>query len=295
MPRTQHHKKSCLIAEARLAFHDSLLSGALTVDFAGVPSIADKDNRLSTRIAQTLVESISTGTARVRKKAADQRAGLLFEAACAQFLSETFLYLGHLRCGRFEILHLSQGDQSGVARFEQYSHLADLARLAKEKSMLATAIGTDYLICPDIVVFRHPEPDETINQERKIINKRTAELTGLRINNNVLPLLHASVSCKWTMRSDRAQNARAEALNLVRNRKGRTPHVVVVTSEPLPSRLSSLALGTGDIDCVYHFALPELRESVRKIGADDANELLEIMVCGKRLRDISDLPLDLAI
>ena len=35
------------------------------------------------------------------------------------------------------------------------------------------------------------------------------------------------------MRSDRAQYSRTEALNLIRNRKGRLPHIVVVTGEPL--------------------------------------------------------------
>jgi hypothetical protein len=97
------------------------------------------------------------------------------------------------------------------------------------------------------------------------------------------------------MRSDRAQNARSEALNLIRNRKGRLPHIVVVTGEPTPSRLSALALGTGDIDCVYHFALPELVESVKELDQSDSLELLQIMIEGNRLRDISDLPLDLAI
>lgn len=97
------------------------------------------------------------------------------------------------------------------------------------------------------------------------------------------------------MRSDRAQNSRSEALNLIRNRKGRTPHIVVVTAEPLPSRLASLALGTGDLDFVYHIALPELRSAVKKFGSPDSRECLDIMINGKRLRDISDLPLDLAV
>lgn len=70
---------------------------------------------------------------------------------------------------------------------------------------------------------------------------------------------------------------------------------MVVTAEPLPSRLASLALGTGDLDFVYHFALPELIESVNEAKAEDAAEMLRIMLEGKRLRDISDLPLDLAV
>ena len=56
-------------------------------------------------------------------------------------------------------------------------------------------------------------------------------------------------------------------MNLIRNRKGHLPHIVVVTGEPLPSRLSSIALGTGDIDCVYHFALEELINAVDEMLA----------------------------
>ena len=97
------------------------------------------------------------------------------------------------------------------------------------------------------------------------------------------------------MRSDRAQNARSEALNLMRNRKGPLPHIVVVTGEPTPNRIASIALGTGDIDCVYHFALPELLETVQSLDFADAEEMLHTMIDGKRLRDIADLPLDLAI
>lgn len=143
--------------------------------------------------------------------------------------------------------------------------------------------------------MRQPEPDERINEPAKLVDESVAMLTGLRKTNGGLPLIHASISCKLTLRSDRAQNARSEALNLIRNRKGRVPNIAVVTAEPLPSRLSSLALGTGDIDCVYHFALPELQQAVAAEGNEDSQESLRIMVEGKRLRDISDLPLDLAV
>jgi len=71
--------------------------------------------------------------------------------------------------------------------------------------------------------------------------------------------------------------------------------VVVVTGEPTPVRISSLALGTGDIDCVYHFALPELVDAADDKGGEDTKELLGMMIEGKRLKDIADLPLDLAV
>ena len=73
------------------------------------------------------------------------------------------------------------------------------------------------------------------------------------------------------------------------------PHILAVTAEPLPTRIASLALGTGDLDCVYHFALPELTEAIREIDNEDQMDMLSTLVEGRRLRDISDLPFDLAI
>jgi len=102
----------------------------------------------------------------------------------------------------------------------------------------------------------------------------------LRQRNGGKPIFHTSISAKWTIRSDRAQNSRTEALNLIRNRKGRLPYIVVVTGEPAPSRIASLTMGTGDIDCVYHFALYELLSAVKASEADDANVLLTSLADG---------------
>ena len=71
--------------------------------------------------------------------------------------------------------------------------------------------------------------------------------------------------------------------------------IVAVTSEPLPTRLAALALGTGDLDCVYHFALYELKEAIAEIENEDQMDMLNTLLDGRRLRDISDLPFDLAI
>ena len=137
-----------------------------------------------------------------------------------------------------------------------------------------------------------------MNAGRVYVDDAVCSLAALRKRNGGKPILHASISAKWTMRSDRAQNSRTEALNLIRNRKGHLPHIVVVTGEPLPSRLASLALGTGDLDCVYHFALYELVDAVKEYAAqgsrEDIVETLMTLIEGKRLKDISDLPLDLS-
>lgn len=277
---------------ARKAFHASLLETTLTISASGVPGNADKDSKSSVAIAKGIAHLLKAET--IGERMAGQTSGNQFESNCAKFVRETFLKLNHLRPGTWDVHQVSSRNRLEIARYAQYAHLIALDRAAKADVELAATLGSDYTITPDIVVLRETENDETINAPSFLVDDHVARLASLRRKNNEKPLLHASISCKWTIRSDRAQNARSEALNLIRNRKGHLPHVVVVTAEPLPHRLASIALGTGDIDCVYHFALHELQVTVNELGMTDAAEMLEIMVEGKRLKDISDLPLDLA-
>lgn len=274
------------LTEARRTFHATLLAGILTRSAAGVPSNADKSSRPSIAIATAILDQL--GPAHTAAKLAGQTAGADFESVCAEFLALCFSRLGHLRPGKFIV---RKG--GGIAQFDQYAHLDDLEAIARANREIATALGSDYLIKPDIVIARSPESDTAINAHEVLVDDGAGRLSSLRSRNGAMSTLHASISCKWTLRSDRAQNARSEGLNLVRNRKGRLPHVAVITGEPTPARLASLALGTGDIDCVYHFALYELHAALVAQGRDDTLELLDMMVEGKRLRDISDLPLDL--
>lgn len=275
------------ITSARKEFHATLLSGILTKNATGAPSNADKDSRVSVTLASSILDQL--GDASTAEKLPGQTAGADFEEVCLAFVRVCLEHTLHLRPGNFFV---QKG--GGIANFDQYSHLDELEAIAKKNREIATALGSDYLIKPDIVVGRLPEPDSAINHHEILVDGAYARLSSLRSANQSHPILHASISCKWTLRSDRAQNARSEGLNLVRNRKGKLPHIAVITGEPLPSRIASLALGTGDIDCVYHFALNELQKAVMAEGTDDRIELLETMVSGKRLRDISDLPLDLA-
>ncbi len=281
--------ENSLINRARVEFHRELLGSILTKDNAGVLSNADRDNRTSVEIARGIADKL--GQVTLANRLAGQRSGAVFETLCGQFLEETFLAMGHLRPGKWEVKKAG----SGIAGFQQYQHLDELDKVTHQNTLLRSTLGSDYIISPDIVIGREPEPDEAINQADCLVDQSHTLHSGLRVSNNRLPILHASISCKWTMRSDRAQNTRSEALNLVRNRKGSLPHIAVITGEPLPSRISSLALGTGDIDCVYHFALHELEQTLQELDYPDSQEMLSIMIVGKRLRDISDLPLDLAI
>lgn len=282
-------------AEARAQFHAGLLRDRiLTVDSRGVASNADSGSRASCAYAAHLAKTLQVGTGGARL--AGQTSGGGFEQACADFLNATFPALHHLRPGEWTIRKVGgRGESSGAAQFEQYAHLVELNDAVRENPSLRAVLGNGYAIAPDVVVFREPVSDSAINATEWLVDDTVALSASLRAAVQPRPILHAVVSCKWTLRSDRAQNARSEALNLMRNRKGRLPHIAVVTGEPTPTRISSLALGTGDIDTVYHFALPELVAAVRAEGSDDAMELLDIMIDGKRLKDISDLPLDLAV
>jgi len=282
-----------LIAEARRRYHAELLAnGILTINDKGVASNADKGSDLSKKIASGIAQRLM---ANVQEKAVGQTAGAMFEEINMNFLESTFLHLQNLRPGKWHIVKLGNRNRIKTSSFAQYEHLEYLSQLAKKDSSLKASIGNDYIVAPDVVVYRETEPDEVINEKKSIVDETVCGHSDIRKACNSLPILHASISAKWTMRSDRSQNSRTEALGLIRNRKGHLPHIVVVTGEPLPSRIASIALGTGDIDCVYHFALYELIEAVKDAKAEDALEMLNILISGKRLKDISDLPLDLAV
>ncbi len=283
---------NALIAEARKNYHKTLLETILTVDKNGIPSNADKSSRLSVALASGITSQL---LATVQNKSLGQTSGAKFEEINMEFLRATFPYLQNLRPGNWHILKLGNNNRLKTSDFAQYEHLAYLNELTKTNLELAASLGNDYMVAPDVIVYRDLCDDHEINTPKLIIDDTVCHGTDIRKSNGGKPLLHASISAKWTIRSDRAQNSRTEALNLIRNRKGHLPHIVVVTGEPLPSRLASLALGTGDIDCVYHFALYELLHSVKSLQDESAMEMLNILISGKRLKDISDLPLDLCV
>ena len=188
-------------------------------------------------------------------KVSSQTLGRQFEVLVSEFLRDTFLNLSAIRPGKWIVRRAGSGIRT--SDFAQYEHLELLSKIVSENPKLAAS--------------------------------------DIRKRSGGRPILHASISAKFTIRSDRAQNSRTEALNLIRNRKGHLPHIAAVTAEPMPGRLASLALGTGDIDCVYHFALYELAEALKEYGSDDSLEILDTLINGKRLKDISDLPLDLSV
>lgn len=257
------------------------------------PNFADGSNTSSKAYAWAIANQI--GYTPNFDRISGQRAGRQFEIITADFIETAFTKLQHLRPGKWKY-----STNQPISDFSQYEHLAYIAEVFKNDTMLGSAFGGSYIVKPDIVVSKEPLSDEEINKSG-ILGQNPdpyVGLTSLRAHNfEPKPLydLHAVISCKWTIRTDRAQNTRTEVLNLIRNRKGHLPHIVAVTAEPWPGRITALALGTGDLDCVYHFALTELLEAAHEIGTDEGRELLKMMVDGRRLRDISDLPFDLAM
>jgi len=254
------------------------------------PNFADKSSKTSKAVAWKIVNTLNCNLN--YSKISGQTVGTLFELETMKYLKNAFNAIHHLRPGKWEYRV-----NSLITAYEQYSHLDYLEQVIQEDKTLASTLGSGYIVKPDVVICRKPIDDSEINKHDTLIHNsdNIASLTPFRVQNNAgIEILHASISCKFTIRSDRSQNTRTEALNLIRNRKGKLPHVIAVTGEPLPTRISALALGTGDLDCVYHFALYELQNALEELDNEDQLDMLNVMIDSKRLRDISDLPFDLA-
>ena len=284
------------ISKLRALYHKNICKDLLRIrknaTKGDYPHNADGDSKISVKIAWGIIESLSSQP--LYGNISGQEAGNIFEKKTKEFLEKSFELFNHIRPGKW-----LYSMNTSISEFDQYRDLASIDLIIKNNKELASTLGQDYLISPDIVIGREPVTEIELNKNKSIIKLKdsSAKLTPLRSSNYKLvkPILHASISCKWTLRSDRGQNARTEALNLIRNRKGNLPHIVAVTAEPTATRIASLALGTGDIDCVYHFALNELVDTLNKLGDESQLDMLNTLVEGRRLRDISDLPFDLAI
>ena len=159
-----------------------------------------------------------------------------------------------------------------ASEFAQFIHLKDLQSLFEQQPTLRATLGRDYQVKTDVYVgVLHP------------------------LDESLPPFLHAAISSKWTIRSDRVQNVRHEFGTLVRNRRGRLPHLVLVTAEPLPSRLISIARGTGEVDSVYHLLFEELHTAVAEHGGHEQQQDWVEMVEQGRLKPYSELAVDLAL
>lgn len=292
-----------ILSDLRVEYHRELLQSILGYrpDKNGKAtkflSIADRNSAISNYLSVELVNKLERTTGVHACVAGDgQTSGNMFEISTKNFLQRAFERLAHIKAGRF--VFQARPAAAAVSEFDQYEHLSTLKKAFESHDDLR-ALMQDYVIVPDITISREPVPDSDVNCLEDFVDTEEpfAKLTPLRACNQGRRILHASVSCKWTMRSDRSQNTRTEALNLIRNRTGGTPRICVVTFEPMPTRIASIAMGNGDIDCTYHAALYELQEALRgrQTTKRAQHEMLDTLIVGRRLRDISDLPFDLAV
>ncbi|MEV1077139.1 NgoMIV family type II restriction endonuclease [Streptomyces sp. NPDC050211] len=227
------------------------------------PNIADGSQRASLGIAGHIFDRLQIAK---ETEDDDESLGKLLEVSVQKHLAECFG--SDPKSGKWQVSRNSK-----IWNFWQYAHIQELKEAAEEYPDLTDLIAGDYLIDPDVTVG---------------VPGRYGEV------------LRAVVSCKWTIRSDRAQNVRHEFNSLIKSRRGRAPHLVAVTAEPLPSRLSALTQGMGEIDAVYHVAYELLREAVGeytplslKKGEKSQQEHLNAMIKTGRLRDYRELASDI--
>lgn len=224
------------------------------------PNTADGDSQQSVAIAATVLEILGIS----HRSPGGQRAGAALEHGVRDLLAHELPAKDPSREWTVRL-----GGQ--ISDFRQYAHLARVDELIRSDPTLRVELGVDYLIAPDVTVS-FPHGDATAP-----------------------PFLHAAVSCKFSIRSDRVQNIRHESIAMIRHRRGRQPHIVTVTSEPLPSRLAAICRGTGEVDAIYHVCLDELRESVDLVGNETQRQALDEAVGQGRLHDLSVLSDHLAV
>jgi hypothetical protein len=140
---------SSLLSVTRRQFHKALLETVLKINSSGVASNADKDSTLSVSIARGIAEKLGSETAGIRL--AGQTSGNQFELICEQFLKDAFLPLQHLRPGNWRIQCVGGRSRAEIARYEQYAHIALLDQATRENRALRAALGSDYLIAPDLI------------------------------------------------------------------------------------------------------------------------------------------------
>jgi hypothetical protein len=288
------------------------------VNIAGVNrpvfNTADGHNDVSVLLSDGVATRVGVPVA--LRSGQGSTSGNAFERSTSRFITDALPLFSHLTSRQLIVTppatHFPTTTSGGrprrlpkriIGSYAQFEHLVEIERLVTGNPDLQAALGGDYQVDPDIFVLFEPFSDADLNANGAGVGGGAGSRSFTRQANRTKPkpILHASISCKWTMRRDRAQNIRLEALNMVRNRKGRLPHVTAVTMECDPAILGSLSLGTGDIDCVYHGALTELMDTAEdaatKYGGswEATRDRLRRMVDGSRLRDIADLPLDLLI
>ena len=232
-----------------------------------LPNTVDSNNEASIKITAELFDAL--GVERDAKPPMSST-GSAFERAVREMLTDA---LPRLDADRQWDVRQPGGE---IADYGQYRHFHAMRQLVESDAVLSAGIGIDYDVKLDVAVC--------------LPRQFTAGVVPDENRGEQLPLLHAALSCKWTLRSDRAQNVRTEATRMIRHRTGRLPHIIVVTAEGDAARIGSIARGTGEVDTVAHVALPQLKAAMQRAGyARKADQLSNLEAQG-RLIDFAHLP-----
>ena len=256
------------------------------------PSFADSTNSSSCEIAWGILFRLEAKIS--PQPPSRQSYGSRFANITATFVEKSIQQLRHSRSGSW-----SYFTRLLSPPFDQSEHKEHSARAEGSPATppLALEFDCEFVLTPDIIVGRTPLTDTKSRRHGEVVEaeKNVANTTLSRSSPFSNQYLHASISCKWKVQNSPTDGSYILASYRDRKRNGRFPHIAVVTAEPLPTRIAAVALGARDVDCVYHFALHEMRAAIKEIDNEDQMDMLNIMVQGKRLRDISDLPFDLAM
>ena len=233
-------------------------SGKNCLGWSHVPNNADVDSAESLGIAAAALEAMGIPQSGLHA-ASPANPGIDLEIAVREDVAQRLAERASER-----VWSVVRGGL--ITHYAQYVHLQDIDALVLAEPTLRVTLGRDYIIRPDVTV-------------------------GLISNllDAGVPFLHAAISCKWTIRSDRVQNIRHECNQMIRHRRGRLPHLVTVTAEPLPSRLVSIARGTGEVDAVYHVAFAAMAEAVAGVANGEQRAAWDEAVGQERLKPYSEL------
>ncbi|HPG39215.1 MAG TPA: NgoMIV family type II restriction endonuclease [bacterium] len=281
--------------DLRKEYHDAICRDLLRMNKnqqkGDYPNNADGDSRISVSIAKEIYAQLGPPQyATISVQNSDD----LFAILTKDFIEKCFNLLNHLRPGNWRYYLKTE-----ISQFEQYKDFAEMDSFLKEHKELATTIGQAYIPKPDILIGREPLTDNEINKYREILSTgiNRGKRTPLRQANNPSPkpILFAAIFCPWTLGLNQAQRIKFDAISLINKRKGKAPQIAGVTAETNLLKIASLAFETGELDCVYHFALNELKNAITTINDESQLDMYKTLVEGRRLRDISDLPFDLAV
>ena len=129
------------------------------------PNNADGDSKISVKIASGIVGYLCENP--IYGAISGQKAGMLFQEATKGFLEKAFELLQHLRPGKW-----SYSINTAISNFDQYKDLAEIAEVIRRNRELATTLGSDYIVSPDIVIGREPELETDINKREEVLSKR---------------------------------------------------------------------------------------------------------------------------